>query len=404
MPLCSHFESSSLSYTSPNIMISSVSDDRTTIKVRAYLGKGGIEAETLIDCGAGGAFISQAWVKAQGITPHRRQFPLPLKDVAGRIIGIATEEVTTRMKIGVHEEILTLDVANVTSPVILGMTWLDKHNPHIDWSEKRVNFTSKYCAHQCLATPPDVFAKKKREESLTDDQIEAFTVLAVVEESSRKSHYEPRKFSYREQTRQKHQERRPEMIKSMPQQYQKFVDTVFNEEKTFDFPIPPSEWEFQINLEEGVTLPPPAKIYPMTDREKEALWDWIQEMEEKGHVSPSTSSVASPCFFVKKKDGSLRLVVDWREVDKRVKSDVGILPRIEDIMDGARGAGKYSKWDCKNGYNCIPIKKEHRWLTAFRTPFGLKEFNVMHFGWKNAPPHFQRYMHHILRPILHITA
>jgi hypothetical protein len=90
-----------------NIPILSLSDDRSTIKVRAFLGKGGVEAETLMDCGAGGAFISQQWIKNQGITTHPRKFLLPLRDVAGRTIGVATEEVTTQLRIGDHHEIIT---------------------------------------------------------------------------------------------------------------------------------------------------------------------------------------------------------------------------------------------------------------------------------------------------------
>jgi Reverse transcriptase (RNA-dependent DNA polymerase) len=110
------------------------------------------------------------------------------------------------------------------------------------------------------------------------------------------------------------------------------------------------------------------------------------------------------CFFIKKKDGSNRLVVDWRKIDKCVESDQGGLPRIEDLMDAVRLAKIMSVLDCKNGYNCVHIKEGCGWLTAFRTPFGFFEFTILHFRWKNTPAHFQCYMHHVLRPVLHISA
>jgi hypothetical protein len=118
-------------------------------------------------------------------------------------------------------------------------------------------------------------------------------------------------------------------------------------------------------------------------------------------ISPSRSPVAAPTFFVPKKDGSRRYVVDWRGINTITVKDAYPLPLLDDLLDMAQGATLMSKFDLTASYNQIPIRQQDRWKTAFITSRGLFEFNVMHFGFSNAPPHMQRYMEHVLRPVEH---
>ena len=116
-------------------------------------------------------------------------------------------------------------------------------------------------------------------------------------------------------------------------------------------------------------------------------------------IRPSTSPIAAPCFFVPKKDGTKRHVVDWRGINAITVKDAHPLPIMDDLLDLARGSKIMSKLDLTASYNQIPIREEDRWKTAFISSQGLFEMNVMHFGFANAPPHMQRYMQHTLSPV-----
>jgi hypothetical protein len=89
-------------------------------------------------------------------------------------------------------------------------------------------------------------------------------------------------------------------------------------------------------------------------------------MLERGFISPSKSPVAATCFFMKKKDGTRRLVVDWRKLNVITKKDQYGLMCTEDIMENLRGATVFSKFDLRTGYNLVRIKKGDEWKMAFK--------------------------------------
>ena len=106
------------------------------------------------------------------------------------------------------------------------------------------------------------------------------------------------------------------------------------------------------------------------------------------------------CFCVKKADGSLRMVCDWRELNKITVKNKACLPNVDDLFDTVQGARYFTKLDLRSGYNQIRIQAEDVPKTAINTPFGHYQFRVMGFGLTNAPATFQSMMNTILQPYL----
>ncbi|QRV84569.1 Retrotransposable element Tf2 protein [Ceratobasidium sp. AG-Ba] len=120
-------------------------------------------------------------------------------------------------------------------------------------------------------------------------------------------------------------------------------------------------------------------------------------------IQPSKSPIASPCFFVKKKDGSLRLVTDYRKINNITIQDQFPMPLQVELVDQVKNAKIYSKLDLRWGFNNICIKEGDEWKTAFRTAYGIYKYLVMPFGLKNTPAVLQRMMNHIFRHLLGAT-
>ncbi len=138
--------------------------------------------------------------------------------------------------------------------------------------------------------------------------------------------------------------------------------------------------------------PPACKPYPQPDKE-EPMYKLIQEFLSAGLISESHSPYAAPAILVKKKDGSYRFVVDYRKLNLVTIKDSSPLPNMEDtIRKLGQGYTYFSKLDLKSGFYQIPINENDKEKTAFVTPFGLYQFNVLPMGLKNSPPTFQKVM------------
>ena len=161
--------------------------------------------------------------------------------------------------------------------------------------------------------------------------------------------------------------------------------------------LPPDrEIEFAIELAPG-TEPVSKAPYRMAPVEMKELAIQLQDLLEKGIIRPSVSPWGAPVLFVRKKDGSLRLCIDYRELNKLTIKNRYPLPRIDDLFDQLKDAVHFSKIDLRSGYHQLKIKPEDIPKTAFRTRYGHYEFLVMAFGLTNAPAAFMDLMNRIFK-------
>ncbi|KAF8751545.1 hypothetical protein RHS01_08514 [Rhizoctonia solani] len=230
---------------------------------------------------------------------------------------------------------------------ILGLKWLDAHNPEIDWNQRTLSFPH---------APPEHVAIAEEEEA---DQ---------------------------------------NPLKGVPSKYHQYAK-VFGEEEFNKLP-PHRHYDIGIKLTEEGPLNSP--LYSMTDAKSATLKDWLRDELKAGKIRPSKSSISSPVMFVPKKDGSRRLVVDYRRLNNRTKKNVYPLPRPDDLMAQLRGAKVFTKLDLRWGYNNVRVKEGDEWKTAFWTKYSLYESLVMTFGLTNAPAAFQHFMNKLFKDLLDV--
>ncbi|GJU15419.1 putative reverse transcriptase domain-containing protein [Tanacetum coccineum] len=126
----------------------------------------------------------------------------------------------------------------------------------------------------------------------------------------------------------------------------------------------------------------------------------LQELSDKGFIRPRSSPLGAPVLFVKKKDGSFRMCIDYRELNKLTVKNRYPLPRIDDLFDQLQGSRVYSKIDLKSGYHQLRVREKDISKIAFRTRYGHYEFQVMLFGLTNAPAVFMDLMNRVCKPYL----
>jgi hypothetical protein len=155
--------------------------------------------------------------------------------------------------------------------------------------------------------------------------------------------------------------------------------------------------EFTIQLQPGTT-PISKRPYRMPPVELAELKNQLQELLDKGFIRPSTSPWGCPALFVKKKDESLSLCIDYRPLNAVTIKNKYHLPRIDVLFDQLVGAKVFSKIDLRSGYHQIKIRASDIPKTAFSTRYGLYEYLVMSFGLTNAPAYFMYLMNSIFMP------
>ena len=174
---------------------------------------------------------------------------------------------------------------------------------------------------------------------------------------------------------------------------------LFSEEASQRFP-PSHPWDHAIELKPNAPNAIPCKVYPMMLAEDKALEEFIREQYAKGYIRPSKLPYASPFFFIKKRDGKLRPVQDYRRLNLHTIKNQYPLPLITDLTNSFAGAHIFTKLDIRWGYNNIQINEGNEYKVVFKTKYGLWEPTVMFFSLCNSPSTFQAMMDWIFRPII----
>jgi hypothetical protein len=155
------------------------------------------------------------------------------------------------------------------------------------------------------------------------------------------------------------------------------IHPVFNGKAANHFP-PSREWDHAIDLKPGAPDALDCKVYPTTRDKDTALGKFLDEMVAKGYICPSKSPYASPFFFVKKKDGKLRPVQDYKWLNSHMVQNQYPLPLITQLISDLSSAYIFSKLDIRQGYNNVRIKKGDKWKAAFKTKFGEHAHKRVH--------------------------
>ena len=183
----------------------------------------------------------------------------------------------------------------------------------------------------------------------------------------------------------------------LPEKYSDFSD-VFDKAKADKLPEP-SRHDLAIELIDD-RQPPFGPIYNLSRTELEVMREYVNEMLAKGFIQPSKSPSGAPVLFVPKKDGGLRLCVDYRGLNKITIKNKHPLPLIQTLLDLLMGAWFFTKFDIISAYHALRIRAGDEWKTAFRCRYGHFEYRVVPFGLVNAPAAFQAYINLALREFL----
>ena len=407
--------------------------------------KESVETLALIDSGAGGEFIDQNYAKKSGLKIQKLEEPLIARNVDGteNKRGRITSFVDAELKVNGKIMKLRLYVTGLgRQKVILGFPWLNEYNPEIDWKTGRFTWktpfrrvkikrfhekhplnTAKELVQQLINDA--IVEEKDVEEHLNRTQnptyhgeilrfneldeviptLEEREILNTWVEKMEKEAEKPSETWINAKTSDsiefhlKHDEKKQDLPieKQIPEEYHEYLD-VFDEEKADRFPES-RIWDHKIEVKEGFQ-PKSFKTYNLTPEEQIELDKFLKENSEKGYIRPSKSPMASPFFFVKKKDGKLRPCQDYRYLNDWTIKNAYPLPLITELTDKIKDAKYFTKLDVRWGYNNVRIKDGDQWKAAFKTNRGLFEPTVMFFGMCNSPATFQAMMDSIFHDLI----
>lgn len=445
----------------------------------------------MIDSGGSGNFVSAAFVKQYSLPITAHPSPITYGDGSG--VSSPGVIVDAAVRISSYCEPVSLTVAPLSGfDAILGMPWLHKHNPDIDWRKGTVSFRDQHRQSQVLrkSSPPpnpperSTSGRGLRPYVVPEQAVAPATALAVtintislkeVQRAHRrneliyaclvwpeyphtsgpavvesKSTGSVCQFPSQFQSQSKpvplplssvSRIEQPVPSPTWAQMHDAFnrghrvcsaalsaaiartadpeVESESESEEQLEcvrrrlvaefsdvFPkqlpkgLPPSrEVDHRIELIPGST-PPSRPTYRLSIAELSELKTQLKELIEAGFIRPSKSPFGAPVLFVKKKDGSMRLCIDYRALNNLTIKNSYPLPRIDELFDCLQGSRYFSKIDLRSGYHQIRIAEGDAPKTAFRTRYGHFEFLVLPFGLTNAPATFMHLMHETFREML----
>ena len=356
--------------------------------------------------------------------------------VASSIISQIT---LIRLDLNGHEEEVPCLVTPLgTFDVILGMPWMELHDPSASFKRRLLTFESDYCMTHCLAEHKPVTVHSQRRGAhqngpkITDADIAEVSAFAFAKLGKKAENQVtalwPKDFEQLLRDGQNtlpnvpgltadvaalspedyekffNKMRKPtmsmeELRRLVPPEYHKWIE-VWNPRKANQLP-PHRSINHAIDLHPGST-PPAKRAYGMSRDQAAVVKEYIDEMLGKGYIRPSTSPYAAPVLIVKKPDGGLRICVDYRALNAVTIKNRNAPPLIRETLAKLCAARIYSKFDIIAAFNEIRIKEGHEEKTAFLTRYGLFEYVVMPFGLCNAPGTFQTFINEVLREHLDV--
>lgn len=362
-----------------------------------------VSTKALIDSGASACFVDSDFAKAHTIPLVTKREPLELEVIDGREIacGMVKEEtVPIELRIGDQKEKLVFNVIpSPHHPIILGLPWLKYHNPDVDWRTGKISFQRNGDDRSHPGTIPTTVPAPIDSPKVKTTTEPRPNPIAKISFISAKPFLDEAKENQAYIAFASPGQKDETIPSKLPEKYADYAD-VFDERNASLLPEH-RPYDCAIELEPG-TQPPFGPIYGLTETELHALKEYVDEHLAKGFIRHSQSPAGAPILFVKKKDGSLRMCVDYRGLNKITVKNRYPLPLISNLLDQLASARIYSKIDLRGAYNLVRIKPGDEWKTAFRTRYGHFEYTVMPFGLTNAPAIFQHLMNDVFREYLDV--
>ena len=333
-------------------------------------------AYVLIDSGATHSFVSVSFARKLCVKPQ----PVFPELVVDTPLGVAEgiEQIYEGCGVEIDGRLLKADLYPLSMmefDVILGMDWLSHHKAQIDCTDKTVRFCVPGEAELCFRGSKPLNQPK---------MVSALSARRLLRKGC---------LGYLAYVRDVQK-----IVQNMED-----IPVVCEYQDVFPDELPgiPPDREIEFSIDLVPEAVPVSKVpYRMAPAELKELKEQLQELLDRGFIRPSTSPWGAPVLFVKKKDGSMRLCIDYRELNKLTVKNKYPLPRIDDLFNQLKGAQHFSKIDLRSGYHQLKVKKEDIPKTAFRTRYGHYEFVVMSFGLTNAPAAFMDLMNRVFRPFV----
>jgi Reverse transcriptase (RNA-dependent DNA polymerase)/gag-polyprotein putative aspartyl protease len=383
--------------------------------------------QSLVDSGAILNFIHEALVERLRLQTQLSS-PVQVTVANGDILTHANRTVTLKFTIaGIPQEETFLVAPIGIHSIILGMPWLEKMNPQIDWPTKVVQFNDltpnrfpvtpaipveKVAASNQSTKSPSPKSPKRRRKRSPDSKASAFQQLLPkklreppkVRRTTKIGPHDQVYVLMIDEIIPLHEfcalaeEQKP--VPVIPEEYRDLAHA-FSKEKAHELPPHRGHLDHAVDLEPG-TKPTFGPIYNLSEAELAVLKEYIRDYLEKGFIQPSQSPFGHPVLFTKKPDGSLRLCVDYRALNRNTIKNRYPLPLISELLDRVKGAKFFTKLDLRDAFHRIRIKAGHEYKTAFRTRYGHYEYNVLPFGLTNGPGTFQSYTNNAVREFLDV--
>jgi hypothetical protein len=348
-----------------SVIISETKEVKSHFHISCYL-KGHhhtVKVAAMVDSGATALFIDKKYTDSHRMWQVPLEHPIRLHNIDGTLneAGSITHKVKLLLKIGQDEEFFKFFVTSLgPEKVILGLPWLRHWNPTINWQEGTMHLG----ADQGVSPVPlEIELTCIAANCMERRQLLSEKVL----ETSQDKMFCLAGFTYSQQIAEKANKAKGiKTFKEMvPKEYRDFAK-VFLEEESHRLPQH-QPWDHTIDLEPNAVMHWKVKSYPMSPGEQVELDKWLEENLAKGYLRPSKSPMASPVFFIKKKDGKLRLVQDYRRLNKITIKNRYPLPLAADIINRLTGAQYFTKFDVHWGYHNIHIKEGDEWKAAIIT-------------------------------------
>ena len=324
----------------------------------------------LIDSGSSSNFVNIAFVQQHRLRTVP-QTPSKIIYLADGSTHRSTERLS-QVQLCIQDAMYTLDLNTLPLrqyDIILGITWLSRYNPSIDWTTRTLRPLTSDTTHV-----PFVSAKTMAKTYTADDQL--FVIIPATEPPSNTV---------------------PTVNTVAATILDEYRD-VFPAELPAGLP-PQRTIDHRIEVIPGST-PPSRPTYRMSDVELAEVKKQLAELQQLGFIRPSKSPYGAPILFVKKKDGTLRMCIDYRALNKITIKNKYPLPRIDELLDRLHGATVFSKIDLRSGYHQVRIHPSDIDKTAFNTRYGHYEYLVLPFGLTNAPATFMHLMNSVFADYL----